>query len=175
VLGSGRESRGAATLARKGGVKVMLTKLQEILDEKRIKYQICTHSPAYTAQEIAALQHVPGRQMAKVVMVRVGGKLIMTVLPATHHVDLIRLEKLLGGRVELATEEQFRGFFPGCEVGGEPPFGNLFDIEVWVDLALTKNDEIFFNAGNHRQTIRMRYDDYSRLVTPKVASFAAQK
>jgi len=153
----------------------MLTKLQELLDANRIKYQILTHSTAYTAQEIAALQHVPGRQMAKVVMVRMGGKLIMTVLPATHHVDLTRLEKLLGGRVELATEEQFRGFFTGCEVGGEPPFGNLFDIEVWVDISLAKNDEIVFNAGNHRQTIRMRYDDYSRLVTPKVASFAVEK
>jgi Ala-tRNA(Pro) deacylase len=153
----------------------MLIKLQEYLDANRIKYQILTHSTAYTAQEIAALQHVPGKQMAKVVIVRLGGKLIMTVLPATHHVDLASLEKILGGRVELATEEQFRGFFPGCEVGGEPPFGNLFDMEVWVDLSLTKSDEIFFNAGNHWQTIRMRYDDYSRLVTPKVASFAVQK
>jgi Ala-tRNA(Pro) deacylase len=153
----------------------MLIKLQEYLDANKIKYQMLTHSTAYTAQEIAALQHVPGRQMAKVVMVRTGGKLIMTVLPATHYVDLARMEKMLGGHVELATEEQFRGFFPGCEVGGEPPFGNLFEIEVWVDLSLTKNDEIVFNAGNHRQTIRMRYEDYSRLVTPRVASFAVQK
>jgi Ala-tRNA(Pro) deacylase len=152
----------------------MLKKLQEFMDENKIKYQTLTHSTAYTAQEIAALQHIPGRQMAKVVMVKVGGKLIMTVLPATHHVDLARLEKLLGDRVELATEKQFRGFFPGCEAGGEPPFGNLFNIEVWVDLSLTKSNEIVFNAGNHRQTIRMRYEDYARLVTPKVATFAVQ-
>ena len=76
--------------------------------------------------------------------------------------------------MELATEEQFRGFFPGCDIGGEPPFGNLFDLEVWVDISLTKNDEIVFNAGNHWQTIRMRYDDYARLVRPNVASFAVQ-
>jgi Ala-tRNA(Pro) deacylase len=150
----------------------MIKKLQELLDAKKIKYQVLTHSTAYTAQEIAGLQHVPGRQLAKVVMVKRDGKLIMTVLPATHRVNLTRLEQLLGGRIELATEEEFRGLFPGCDVGGEPPFGNLFGLDVWVDLSLTKNDEIVFNAGNHWQTIRMRYEDYARLVQPQIASFA---
>jgi len=82
------------------------------------------------------------------------------------------LQEALGGRVELETEQEFRDLFPGCETGAEPPFGNLFNIEVWVDTSLTQDEEIVFNAGTHRQTVRMRYEDFARLVKPRVAMFA---
>ncbi len=150
----------------------MLKKLQEFLDAHQVKYQLLAHSEAYTAQEIAALQHVPGKQMAKVVMVKKEGKPVMTVLPASHRIHFGRLQEVLGGRVELEREEEFRDLFPGCETGAEPPFGNLFNLEVWVDVSLTEDEEIVFNAGNHRQTVRMRYEDFARLVKPRVAAFA---
>ncbi len=149
----------------------MLKELETYLDENKIKYQAITHSVAYTAQEIAALEHVPGKKMAKVVMVKKDGKPIMTVLPAMYRVDLDRLSEVLGGPVELETEKEFSGLFPGCETGAEPPFGNLFHIEVWVDTTLTENDEIVFNAGTHKETIGMRYEDFARLVQPRAASF----
>ena len=150
----------------------ILRKLQEYLDANQIKYQVLTHSEAYTAQEIAALQHVPGKQMAKVVMVKKEGKPLMAVLPASHRIHFARLQEVLGGRVELETEQEFRDLFPGCETGAEPPFGNLFNIEVWVDTSLIEDEEIVFNAGTHRQTVRMRYEDFARLVKPWVATFA---
>ena len=150
----------------------ILKKLQEYLDSHKVKYQVLTHSVAYTAQEIAALQHLPGRQMAKVVMLKKDGKPFMAVVPATYRINFARLRDLLGERVEMETESEFRGLFPGCETGAEPPFGNLFNIEVWVDTSLTQNEEIVFNAGTHRQTVRMRYEDFARLAEPKVGSFA---
>lgn len=150
----------------------MLRKLQEYLDANQVKYQVLTHSEAYTAQEIAALQHVPGRQMAKVVMVKKDGIPIMTVLPASHRINFARLQEVLGGRVELETEKEFRDLFPGCETGAEPPFGNLFNLEVWADTSLAEGEEIVFNAGTHRQTVRMRYEDFARLVKPRMATFA---
>jgi Ala-tRNA(Pro) deacylase len=150
----------------------MLKKLQEYLDANQVKYQVLTHSEAYTAQEIAALQHVPGKQMAKVVMVKKDGQPLMTVLPASHRINFASLQKVLGGRVEMETEQEFHGLFPGCETGAEPPFGNLFGLEVWVDTSLTGDEEIVFNAGTHWQTVRMRYEDFARLVTPRVATFA---
>ncbi len=150
----------------------ILRKLQEYLDTNKVKYQVLTHSEAYTAQEVAALQHVPGEQMAKVVMVKKDGVPIMTVLPASHRINFARLQEALGGRVELETEREFCNLFPGCETGAEPPFGNLFNLEVWTDTSLAKDEEIVFNAGTHRQTVRMRYEDFTRIVKPRVAMFA---
>jgi Ala-tRNA(Pro) deacylase len=96
----------------------------------------------------------------------------MLVLPASHQVDFGRLRQVLGEDAELEREEQFRTLFPGCEVGAEPPFGNLFDLDTFVDTSLAEDEEIVFNAGSHWQTVRMRYDDYQRLVHPRVAKFA---
>jgi Ala-tRNA(Pro) deacylase len=150
----------------------MLKKLEGLLDQNQIKYQSLTHSLAYTAQEIAALQHVPGKQMAKVVMVKKNGVPVMTVLPAPFRIDFSLLEKALGEKVEMETEREFADLFPGCEVGAEPPFGNLFNVEEMVDSTLADNEDIVFNAGNHRETVRMKYKDFERLVHPKVGAFA---
>jgi len=151
----------------------VLRKLQEYLDEHKVKYQVLTHSTAYTAQEVAQAQHVPGKQIAKVVMVKKeNGTPVMLVLAGSHKVDFGRLREVLHTRAELEQERDFRDLFPGCETGAEPPFGNLFDLDTIVDTALTQDEEIVFNAGSHWQTVRLRYDDYARLVHPRVAKFA---
>lgn len=150
----------------------ILRKLQEYLDEHQIKYQVLTHSLAYTAQEVAAIQHVPGKHMAKVVIVKkVNGAPVMLVLPASHEVDFSRLRQVLGEHAELEQEERFRLLFPGCEAGAEPPFGSLFSLDTFVDASLAEDEEIVFNGGSHWQTVRMRYYDYERLVRPRVAKF----
>jgi Ala-tRNA(Pro) deacylase len=150
----------------------ILKKLKEFLDANRIRYEVRSHAVAYTAQEVAAEEHIPGREMAKVVMVRDGGEYLMAVLPAPHHVDLGRLEKAAGRKgLTLATEAEFARLFPGCDPGAMPPFGNLYGIPVWVDESLTRDDEIAFNAGNHEQTVHMKYADLARLVQPGIASF----
>ena len=41
------------------------SKLEHLLDAKHVRYTRIRHSPAYTAQEIAAAAHVPGRELAK--------------------------------------------------------------------------------------------------------------
>jgi Ala-tRNA(Pro) deacylase len=134
---------------------------------------VLTHSTAYTAQEVAQLQHVPGKMVAKVVMVKKeNGTPVMLVLPASHKVDFTHLGEVLGTRTELEQEREFRDLFAGCETGAEPPFGNLFNLETVVDSSLAQDEEIVFNAGSHWQTVRMRYGDYARLVRPRVAQFA---
>src|SRR5262249_45061768 len=145
--------------------------LKEFLDANGVRYEVRTHRRAYTAQEVAALEHVPGREMAKVVMVRDGGEYLMAVLPATYRVSLDRLGKVAGRTgLRLATEAEFAGLFPGCEPGAMPPFGNLYGIAVWVDESLTRDEEIVFNAGNHEQTVHMGYADFARLVRPRTAA-----
>ena len=149
----------------------ILTKLKEFLDANGVQYEVRAHRTAFTAQEVAAAEHIPGREMAKVVIVRHGGEYLMVVLPAPQHVDLERLEKVAGRTgLRIATEAQFAGLFPGCEPGAMPPFGNIYGLPVWVDESLTRDDEIAFNAGNHDQTVHLKYADFARLVEPKIAA-----
>lgn len=153
----------------------MLDKLRSYLDENEVKYTVVSHSQAYTAQEIAALAHVPGQDLAKTVIVRLDDRLAMMVLPARYNVDFTRLSHALNiGDVYLASEEDFRDAFPECELGAMPPFGNLYGMEVYVAESLSEDEEIFFNAGSHTELIRMNYSDFEKLVQPKVLSFTTR-
>jgi len=155
---------------------VPVNKLKDFLDQQRVKYVSISHSTAYTAQDIAALTHTPGRELAKTVIVRIDDALAMAVLPASFHVDLKLLRAAANAKaVGLATEKEFTDRFPECETGAMPPFGNLYDMAVYVDESLTKDKEISFNAGSHNELIRLAYADFNRLVKPVVAEFAAQR
>jgi Ala-tRNA(Pro) deacylase len=149
------------------------TKLKDFLDQHRVKYVSVRHSTAYTSQEIAALAHVKGRNMAKSVVVKLSGKLALAVLPAKYNVDLPRLAQAAGaGAAELASEQEFEKHFPGCETGAMPPFGNLYGLPVYVDETLTRDEQIDFNACSHTELLQMDYKDFERLVKPKIASFS---
>lgn len=144
-------------------------RLREYLDRHEARYVVLSHSPAYTAQEIARAAHVPGQEMAKTVMVRLDDELVMIVMPAPAKIRFDVLRQASGAaHVELAREKDFAGLFPGCEVGAMPPFGNLYEIPVIVDEALAEDDDIFFNAGTHTELIRMSYADFEALVKPTV-------
>jgi Ala-tRNA(Pro) deacylase len=147
-------------------------KLKEFLDTAGIKYIVVSHAPAYTAQEVAASAHIPGRELAKTVMVKLDGKMAMAVLQANQVVDFDKLKQAAGSaKAELASEEEFRNLFPECEVGAMPPFGNLYDLQVFVDRSLTHDDEIAFNAGSHKELFRMGYGDFETLVKPNTGDF----
>lgn len=148
-------------------------KLKKYLDENKVKYVSIKHSEAFTAQEIAASAHIPGNELAKTVMLNIEEKMAMAVVPATYHVDFRLLERETGAsRVSLATEDSFKEIFPDCELGAMPPFGNLYDMDVYVAKSLTDDEEIFFNAGNHTELIRMSYKDYEKLVKPNILRFS---
>ena len=146
-------------------------RLQRFLDQQRVGYQTLPHREVFTAQEVAAVQHVRGQELAKVVVVRGGGRFLMFVLPATYHVHVPKARTATGtSDLELAHETEFASLFPACEPGAMPPFGNLYGVPVWVDEALTRDEQIVFNACTHTQAIRMKYVDFARLVRPIVAS-----
>src|SRR5215470_15419901 len=147
-------------------------KLKEFLDKEGIRYVSIVHSPAYTAQEVAASAHITGRELAKTVIVELDGQMAMAVLPANRKIVLQDLREVTGcDQVKFASEDEFKQRFPDCETGAMPPFGNLYGMEVFVAESLTHNDEIAFNAGSHTEVIKMAYRDFERLVQPKVVSF----
>ena len=149
-----------------------LQKLREFLDENKVKYVTITHSPAFKAQEIAAAAHIPGKEMAKTVMVKIDSEMAMVVLPASMKVDFGRLLDATGAQeVELAQEKEFKHLFPDCALGTMPPFGNLFGLRTFVAEELTEDEEIAFNAGSATEVIKLAYRDYARLVQPRVLPF----
>jgi Ala-tRNA(Pro) deacylase len=148
------------------------TKLKEFLNNRGVKYVSIQHSPAYTSQEIAASAHVSGRDFAKTIIVKIEGAMAMVVLPANRKLVVSELREILEtDQVKLATEEEFKGAFPDCELGAMPPFGNLYGMAVHVASSLAEQPEIAFNAGTHIDVIKLAYDDFERLVNPKVIDF----
>jgi Ala-tRNA(Pro) deacylase len=147
-------------------------KLENYLREHQIPFQEQQHSRAFTAQDVAASEHVPGKTVAKVVIVFADGKMVMLVLPAPYRVDFTRAGAALGAKqVRLAGEAELGAAFPDCEVGAMPPFGNLYHLPVYVDKHLAEDESIIFPVGTHTETMRLKYADFERLVNPTVAEF----
>jgi Ala-tRNA(Pro) deacylase len=151
------------------------TRIKDHLEKNTVPYSHCTHRLAYTAQEVAQAQHVPGREMAKTIIVKTDLQFAMVVLPAVMKINMkILRDELPFAHVELATEKEFAELFPDSELGAMAPFGNLYGLPVYVDKSLAADTEIVFNAGTHIDTIRIKYVDFARLVRPVVVDVAVR-
>ncbi len=156
------------------GAMNTLEKLKRYLERNNAAFEVILHEEVYTAQELAQAIHTPGKQLIKVVVVKSDGVFRMAVLPASRRIDLPALRKSLKAEsLVVATEQELKVLFPDAETGAMPPFGNLYDLEAWVDASVTADEYITFNAGTHYEALRMRYRDFERLVRPRVASFSA--
>jgi Ala-tRNA(Pro) deacylase len=152
---------------------VPAVRLVDFLDSSKVPYTTVVHPEVYSAHEVACSTHVPEREVAKTVMIKIDGELAMAVLPASRDVDLETLEAVLdANRVRLVGESEFKRRFPDCETGAMPPFGNLYGMSVYVDESLTRDAEIVFEAGSHHEAIRLAYDDFEKLVRPTIRKFS---
>jgi Ala-tRNA(Pro) deacylase len=148
---------------------MLSTVLIDFLEKNAVQYEIVEHSISYTAQEIAEMAHVSGKDFAKTVIVKIDGEAAMVVTQGHRRLDLDVLKQQLGAEeIKMASEFSFEKQFPDCELGAMPPFGNLWNMRVFVDAALTEDEFIAFNAGSHEELIKMSYKDYETLVKPKV-------
>ena len=148
-------------------------KLENYLRENAVSFEVQHHPRVVTAQEVAATEHIPGNLLAKTGMVLADGKMAMLVLPAPYEADLEKMGEVLEAKeVRRAEEEEFESAFPDCEVGAMPPFGNLYELPVYVEEALAEDETIFFRAGTHTETMSLKYADFEQLVQPTVAEFA---
>ena len=145
------------------------TILREFLIQNRVNHHVIQHPVAFTATSVAGAAHILEKAMAKTVVVNLDGRLAMAVVPADRRVNLERLRQAVGAAsAELAKERTFAADFPECEPGAMPPFGNLYGMEVYVEPHLAADPEIAFNAGSHTELISMAYQDFERLVHPRV-------
>lgn len=145
------------------------TRIKEYLDQNNVHYVTILHDPVYTAQEKAASAHISGKELAKTVLVKIDDDMAMVVMAANERLDVYELKKELNAKkVSLADEKNFVLFFPECEPGAVPPFGNLYGMNVYISDALSVDDEIAFSAGSHIELIKLSMNDYSEIVRPRI-------
>jgi Ala-tRNA(Pro) deacylase len=148
--------------------------VKEFLRKSGARYETLRHSPVFSSQKMAQIEHEPGRYVAKPVIIKADGRFLMCVLPASCHVDLAKLKSQLAASfVELAQESEIAELFPDCDVGAEPPFGNLYKLPTLMDKTLEKDDHVLFQAGTHEDAIRISMADYRRLANPRILDFSA--
>ena len=148
--------------------------LKKFLKDKKVKFETKKHKEVYTAQEIAAASHTPGDELAKVVVAKAKEGYFMAVLPASYRIDLKKLKSAVGstGSINIASEKEFKDLFPDCEIGAMPPFGSLYKLPVVADKTLTEDEKIAFNAGSHKELIKMRFEDFKNIEQPRMGDFA---
>ena len=147
----------------------VIKKLDELLKKSKVKYEKIAHAETFTSQETAQVEHIPGKEVAKVVMVKADGKDAMMVLPASYKLDLSKAKAFLKAKeVRLASEQEFVSLFPDCEKGAMPPFGIIYNIPCFADKEIAENEKIVFNAGTHKESIKMSYKDYEKIAQPKL-------
>ena len=148
----------------------MPSTIRKYLDELGAHYEVIEHPRELDAQRTAAVTHTPGAMFAKCLLAKIDGNYALVVLPANHRLDTPTLAKaIMAGSVELVREEELERLFPECELGAEPPLGELYGLPVYVSAALTDAKTITFNAGTHEQAVRMAYAEFERMAQPIVA------
>ena len=150
-------------------------RMEKYLRENGVSFQVETHDQAFTMQEVAAALHVPGNQVAKVVIVCADKEKVMLVLPAPYRMNVDLVRDMVGAKkVRLAKEEEFADLFPDCATGAMPPFGNLYGVPVYVDRSMAEEPDMVFRVGTHRETMKIAYADFVRLAEPVVGDFSWQ-
>jgi Ala-tRNA(Pro) deacylase len=149
--------------------------MEKLLRERGVDFEVKTHEQAFTMQEVAAALHVPGNQVAKVVIVCADKDKVMLVLPAPYRMNVDLVRDLVGAKkIRLAKEEEFADLFPDCATGAMPPFGNLYGVPVYVDRSMAEEPDMVFRIGTHRETMKIAYADFARLAQPVVGDFSWQ-
>jgi Ala-tRNA(Pro) deacylase len=143
-----------------------------MLELRGIPFEELHHPEVYTAQEVAQREHFSGHRVAKVVVLA-DGRPFDLILPASRHVNLEKVRRVLkAGELRLATEKEMGKFFTGCEVGALPPLRHWDKVGVLMDPSLNVEGDILFQAGTHRDAVRLNFGDWYELVGPQVASFS---
>ena len=139
--------------------------LQRYLDDHHVSYDVVTHKKTGCSTMSAQSSHIPGNSLAKGVVLKSDGTYILAVLPATRHVELARLQDVVGGPVKLAKESEASQLFPDCQEGAVPALGVAYGLPAVVDEQLDSCDDIYFEGGDHRSLVHISGDQFGRLTS----------
>ena len=140
------------------------TRLKWYLDASGVRYEVLPHPHSSTSRETAREAHVPAERLAKPVLLEDERGYVMAIVPASHRVDLAKLNHQLHRELELAREREIADLFHDCERGAMPPLGGPYRIPTVYDDALAASSEIYFEAGDHEDVVHLRGSDFLRLL-----------
>ncbi|OGQ14126.1 MAG: hypothetical protein A3B70_04670 [Deltaproteobacteria bacterium RIFCSPHIGHO2_02_FULL_40_11] len=151
----------------------MARSLYKYLKGHHVSYKNLRCPTNYSAQQLAHAKHISGYDVAKTVVLKTDDGFVVGVTPACYRVDFGKMKKLLGTQeLRLATEAEIQKLFPDCELGAMPPFGNIYNVPVYVDQHLKENKAIVFAAGSHTNAIQVKYGDFEKWAKPKLGDFS---
>lgn len=142
-------------------------RIKELLDQNGYDYKVFKHEHVVTSEDAARIRGTDIRNGAKALVLQSkSGKFFMVVISAAERVDLKKFKQaIMEKNVALASPEEVLKK-TRCTVGSVPPFGNLFDIPVYIDKSFLSKERIVFSAGSHTKSIEMNLKDYLEMVKP---------
>lgn len=138
--------------------------LQEYLEARQVAYEVISHSHTNSALRTAEAAHIPGDQVAKCVLLGDDHSYVLAVIPSTYRLELGRLNQVTARHLELIPEEEIVATFSDCERGAIPPLGEAYGIETVVESDLARQEDVYFESGDHEHLIKMRGDDFRTLL-----------
>ncbi|HOW83756.1 MAG TPA: YbaK/EbsC family protein [Spirochaetota bacterium] len=146
-------------------------RIKRFLDENHVTYEFISHPREFSSTRTCQAAHVHGNEFAKTVILKMDGRLVMCVVTANQMVFPGYMKNFFNAKnIEIASESDFKNAFPDCEVGAMPPFGNLYGVDEFISMDLTRDEYIAFNAGSHTELIRMKFSDFEKLVHPRIVN-----
>jgi Ala-tRNA(Pro) deacylase len=146
--------------------------VRQYLADRNIPFETLVHPPAFTAQKRAKYLRVPGRLVAKAVLLYGPRDYFLAVLPATRRIDTEALSRQLGGPIRIANEQEIASVFRDCEWGVVPPFGGLYALKTVLDETIDPDSVLVFEGNSHGVAVRLHCRDYLALEQPRRLAFS---
>ena len=136
-------------------------KLQQFLNDANAEYELVEHEPTKSSLETAKSCDVPADRLAKSILLDTDDGPLLAVLPSDRKVELSELRSELGHKPRLVGEDNLKGVFSDCDFGAVPPVG--YDVTTIIDDSLSKQPDVYFEAGDHKSLVHMDRAEFSRV------------
>jgi len=140
------------------------TTIQDYLESRGIAYEVVEHPHTDTAMRAAEAAHVPGDRVAKPVLLGDDDSYLLAVIPATHRLDVDRLNQTMARSLVMLPEDEIDATFSDCERGAIPAIGEAYGVDVVVDPSLIHQPDVYFESGDHKHLIRLAGEDFRGLM-----------
>jgi len=140
------------------------TTIQDYLDSHRVAYQIIEHPHTDTVKQAAEVTHVRPDQMARPVLLGDDINYLLAIIPATHRLDLDRLNQVMARSLEIVKDDEIAMTFSDCEKGAIPAIGEAYGVDTVLDASLSHQQQVYFEAGDHEHLVQMAGEDFRLLM-----------
>jgi len=146
------------------------TTIQDYLESHRVVFDVLEHPHTDSTLRTAEAAHISGDQLAKPVLLGDDSSYLLAIIPATHRLELDRLNQVMARSLEMIEEDEMEATFSDCEKGAIPAIGDAYGIDTVLDTSLSHQSDVYFESGDHEHLIHMTGEDFRHLMehSPRV-------